>query len=284
MAHRTTHQLATSTLVPFAQASLPQVELWTLTPVQAPQPAAQPVQPDQPIQPVQPVAVESRNAEPAAPGGAIDTQHQLLALKQKLEEAVGECEQLQSSLTSQQQLEQLLLQGRTHLHDLRARLQHMTAERDRLQIELSERQTEHQHESERLQIQLGEMTNAAFLQRMLAEQRERDMRAKQQDQQQQIDALDEQLQHTVAERDGLAAQLEQDQAAYRQFADERADERYTFERLLAEATSNQRDMVQELDEKRQQLETLREAAIRAQSLAREIMRAHEKIPVESLKF
>jgi hypothetical protein len=43
-------------------------------------------------------------------------------------------------------------------------------------------------------------------------------------------------------------------------------------------------MVQELDEKRQQLETLREAAMRAQSLAREIMRAHEKIPVESLKF
>jgi chromosome segregation ATPase len=277
MAHRTTHQLATSTLAPFAQAPLPQVELWTLPPVHR-------LQPVQPVESLRPDAVESRNAEPVATSGAIDTQQQLFALKHKLEEAVGECEQLQSSLTSQQQLEQLLLQGRTHLQDLRARLQHTTAERDRLQIELSDRQTAHQHEVERLQIQLGEMTNAAFLQRMLAEQRERDTRAKQQDQQQQIDALDEQLQNTVAERDSLTVQLEQHEASHRQFADERADERFTFERLLAQATSNQRDMVQELDEKRQQLETLREAAMRAQSLAREIMRAHEKIPVESLKF
>jgi hypothetical protein len=277
MAHRTTHQLATTAVVPFAQAPLPQVELWTLTPVQPPQ-----IEQAQPS--AQPVAVESRNVDPPVPTGAIDALQQLIALKKKLEDAARECEHLEGTLTSQQQLEHLLLQGRTHLQDLRARLQQVTAERDRLRIELSERQTAHQQEAERLQIQLGEMTNAAFLQRMLAEQRERDMRSKQQDQQQQIDALDEQLQYTVAERDGLAAQLAQQEAAHRRFADERADERFTLERLLAEATSNQRDMVQELDEKRQQLETLREAAMRAQSLAREIMRAHEKIPVESLKF
>jgi len=277
MAHRTTHQLATTAVVPFAQAPLPQVELWTLTPVQAPH-----IEQAQP--PAQPVAVESRTVDPPVPTGAIDALQQLIALKKKLEDAASECEHLEGTLTSQQQLEHLLLQGRTHLQDLRARLQQVTAERDRLQIELSERQTAHQQEAERLQIQLGEMTNAAFLQRMLAEQRERDMRSKQQDQQQQIDALDEQLQYTVAERDSLTAQLAQQEAEHRRFADERADERFTLERLLAEATSNQRDMVQELDEKRQQLETLREAAMRAQSLAREIMRAHEKIPVESLKF
>jgi hypothetical protein len=281
MAHRTTHQLATTTVVPFAQAPLPQVELWTLTPVQPPQPLA-PIEQAYPSAP--PVAMESRNVDPPVPTGALDSLQQLIALKKKLEDAASDCEQLEGSLTSQQQLEHLLLQGRTHLQDLRARLQQMTAERDRLQIELADRQTAHQHEVERMQIQVGEMTNAAFLQRMLAEQRERDMRAKQQDQQQQIDALDEQLQYTVAERDGLTARLQQQEAAHRQFAEERTDERFTFERLLAEATSNQRDMVQELDEKRQQLETLREAAIRAQSLAREIMRAHEKIPVESLKF
>jgi len=279
MAHRT-RQLATTSVVPFAQAPLPQVELWTLTPVQAPQP---PVQLVEQALPTAPAAV-SRNVDPPVPTGAIDGQQQLIALKKKLESAVSECEHLQGTLTSQQQLEQLLLQGRTHLQDLRARLQQMTAERDRLQVELGERQTEHQHNVERLQIQLGEMTNAAYLQRMLAEQRERDMRSKQQEQQQQIDALDEQLHSTVAERDGLTAQLEQQEAAHRRFAEERSDERFTFERLLAEATSNQRDMVQELDEKRQQLETLREAAMRAQSLAREIMRAHEKIPAETLKF
>jgi hypothetical protein len=276
MAHRTTRQLATTTVVPFAQAPLPQVELWTLTPVQASQLPAQPVEHAKPSP--QTVAHENRNVEPALPTGAIDSQQKLIALKVKLQQAVSECEEVQSSLTSQQQLEQLLLQGRAHLQDLRARLQQVTAERDRLQIDLSDRQTAHQHEVERLEIQLGEMTNAAFLQRMLSEQRERDMRSKQQEQQQQIDALDEQLQTTVAERDGLTAQLEQQDAAHRRFAEERADERFTFERLLAEATSNQREMVQELDEKRQQLETLREAAMRAQSLAREIMRAHEKIP------
>jgi hypothetical protein len=281
MAHRTTRQLATTTVVPFAQAPLPQVELWTLTPVQSPQP---PVQIEQ-VQPsAQPVAVELRNVDLPVPAGAIDSLQQLIALKKKLEDAASDCDQLQGTLTSQQRLEHLLLQGRTHLQGLRARLEQVTAERDRLQIELNDRQTTHQQEVERLQIQVGEMTNAAFLQRMLAEQRERDMRSKQQDQQLQIDALDEQLQNTVAERDDLTAQLAQQEAAHRQFAEERADERFTFERLLAEATSNQRDMVQELDEKRQQLETLREAAMRAQSLAREIMRAHEKIPVESLKF
>ena len=46
--------------------------------------------------------------------------------------------------------------------------------------------------------------------------------------------------------------------------------------MLSEATANQREMVQELDENRQQVETLREAAMRAQSLARQIMRAHEE--------
>ena len=71
-------------------------------------------------------------------------------------------------------------------------------------------------------------------------------------------------------------QLEEREASYQQFADERADERATFERVISEATANQREMVQELDENRQQVETLREAAMRAQSLARQIMRAHEE--------
>src|SRR5437764_14512991 len=96
MAHRTTRQLAISTLVPFAQAPLPQVELWTLPPVSVPQPPVQPVQPDQPVQSVQalqPVPVESRNAEPTMSSGAVDTQQQPAALKQKPEGAGGDCEQ-----------------------------------------------------------------------------------------------------------------------------------------------------------------------------------------------
>ena len=60
MAHRT-RQLATTSVVPFAQAPLPQVELWTLTPVQAPQP---PVQLVEQALPTAPAAV-SRNVDPA---------------------------------------------------------------------------------------------------------------------------------------------------------------------------------------------------------------------------
>jgi chromosome segregation ATPase len=267
MAQRTTHQLATTTLVPFAQAPHQHVELWALPPAQLNVVQAA----------VQPVAIDYHD-EQATHSESQDTQQQVVALKKTLEEAAKDCERLQSSLTSQQQLEHLLVQGRTHLQDLRRRLQHVTADRDRLQIEVSERKRAHQQDVERLQIQLGEMTNHAFLQRMLAEQRERDMTTKELELRQHIDALDEQVQNALAERDEVAARLADREAAHKKYADDRMDERYTFERLLAEASSNQREMVQELDEKRQQLDTLREAAIRAQSLAREIMRAHEVLP------
>lgn len=158
--------------------------------------------------PAEPARRESL-AEPAAQPQAADVRQQVLDLKRKLEEAANESGRLLSSVTSQQQLEQLLAQGRALLQELRSRLQQITAERDRLVTQLAEREV-----------------------------------------------------------------------AHKQFADERTEERFTFQRLLAEATANQRDMAQELDEQRQQIQTLREAATRAQSLARQIMRAHETVPSE----
>lgn len=239
-------------------------------PFAAPRPDAE----SWPAEPADPARAEATaHAEPCAQAEPADVRQQVLGLKKKLEEAATDFGHLQSSLVSHQQLEQLLRQGRTHLQEMRTRLVQMTAERDRLTAELSEQKSAHQSELDRLHNQIEEATREALLQQTLAEQRERDMASE-------IDVLTEQLQKTTAERNRVGVQLEDREAAYKQFADERSEERFTFERLLAEATSNQREMVQERDEQRQQIETLREAAMRAQALARQIMRAHEGLPPE----
>lgn len=218
---------------------------------------------------------------------ASDPGQQVRNLKRRLEDAAAELGRLQSSFDAQHNLEQLLRQGRTHLQDLRARLQQATDERDRLQSErerlegeLAQRRTSHEREIERLQSQIEEAARQAFLDKTLAEQRARDLVVKEEEHREQAEALRLQLQKSTADRERLSADLEEREAAYKRFADERSEERATFERLLAEATANQRDMVQELDDQRQQIQTLRETAMRAQSLAREIMRAHEKISLD----
>ena len=196
-----------------------------------------------PSEPVESTQTDAR-PEPDAHTETADVRQQMLALKRKLEDAAADVGRVQSTVTSLEKLEQLLKQGRTHLQDLRGRLQEMTAERDQLKTEIGDHQIAHQRTVERLQEQIDEAAKQAFLQKTRAEQ--------------------------------LVVQLEEREASYHQFAEERTDERATFERVISEATANQREMVQELDENRQQLETLREAAMRAQSLARQIMRAHEE--------
>lgn len=178
-----------------------------------------------------------------APG---DVPEEMLVLQHRLQEAAAECGRLQKAFVSQRQLEELLRHGRAHLQDLRTQLQHMTAERDLL-----------------------------LTQKAAAEERERDLMTNAEDHRRKIKGLQEQLKKTQDERETVTGELEAREKAYKQFAEERADERMTFERLLAEATANQREMAQELDEQRQQIQTLREAAMRAQSLARQIMRAQE---------
>jgi chromosome segregation ATPase len=195
-------------------------------------------------------------AEPGPHAQASDARHQMGALKQALEDAVRQIDALQATLASQEQLEALLKQGRTHLQDLRSRLQQVTAERDRLQTEAIDTKNAHRAEVDDLQRQF----------------------------QRQISDVRTELQAATAERNRLAAHLEEREAAHKKFAEERSDERSTFKRLLDEATSTQREMTDELNEQRQQIDTLREAATRAQSFAREIMRAHEAIlPVAPAK-
>jgi chromosome segregation ATPase len=172
-----------------------------------------------------------------------EVREQVSVLTKELEEAAHKFERLQSALATQQQLEQLLRQGRAHLQDLGHRLQQMTAERDRLLAELGDRTTAHRLELEQVQSE--------------------------------VNSLRRQLETTAGRRDSLATQLEEREAAHQQFAAERTEERDSFERLLAEARSNERDMVAELDEQRQQCAILREAALRAQALARQIMNAQE---------
>jgi chromosome segregation ATPase len=184
-------------------------------------------------------------AETTAPAQteAADARQRMLALKQKLDEAVADVDSIQSTLASQHELEQLLKQGRTHLQDLRNRLQQTIGERDRLHAELVESAKTHQHAMEQMERQMD------------------DLRAE--------------LKGAQAERNRVASQLAEQEASHARFAEERSDERATFKRLLDEASSNQREMMEELDGQRQQLDTLREAAMRAQNFAREIMRAHD---------
>lgn len=195
------------------------------------------------------MSVVSFNTSPApetsapAQTDAADARQRMLGVKQKLDEALSEIESLQSSLASQQDLEELLKQGKTHLHDLRSRLEQTVEERDRLQAELVESAKAHQG---------------------AVEQIEREM-----------DDLREALQGVTAERNRVAAQLAEQEASHASFAEERTDERNTFKRLLDEASSNQREMMEELSEQREQLDTMREAAMRAQNFAREIMRVHD---------
>jgi chromosome segregation ATPase len=191
-------------------------------------------------------AVGMDTQEPAPQGEAADARQQVSVLKRKLEEAAAEAGRMQASLASQQQLEHLLKQGRTHLQDMRLRLEQVSAERDRLQTELSDHAVARQREVAELQAQ--------------------------------IDDIRKQLHNVSTERDGLATQLEEREAAHERSEEERAGEHATFERLLAEAKSSQTQMLQEIGEHRQQVDSLRGAANRAQSFAREIIRAHEGAP------
>ena len=143
---------------------------------------------------VVPFATSSGSDTAAAPTDAADARQQMLAVKRTLDEASAAVESLQGALAAQHELEQLLKQGRAHLQDLRARLQHTEEERDRFNAELVDSRTAHQRDVEQLQRQLEEQATA----------------------------------HT-------------------QFAEERANERSTFSRLLNEAESKEREMIQERD-------------------------------------
>ena len=167
------------------------------------------------------------DAEPTALTDAADAQQRMLAVKRTLDEASAAVDSLQSTLAAQQELEQLLKQGRAHLQDLRLRLLRTENDRDRFHAELTESRNAHQLDVERLQRQLDEQT-----------------------------------------------------AAHTQYAEERAEERGTFTRLLNEAASKQRELMEEREALRRHIDSLREIGLRAQSLAREIVRAHEDAGTE----
>ncbi|HUP41038.1 MAG TPA: hypothetical protein VM115_13020 [Vicinamibacterales bacterium] len=183
---------------------------------------------------------------------AADARQRMLEVKRKLDEAASDIDSLQTTLASQHDLEQLLVQGRTHLQDLRNRLEQTVGERDRLKAELAESANTHQRAVEQVERQMD------------------DLRAE--------------LQSATAERNRLASRLAEQEASHVQFAEERSDERNTFKRLLDEASSTQREMMEELDGQRAQLDTLREAAMRAQNFAREIMRAHDSAQAAPVKL
>jgi chromosome segregation ATPase len=178
---------------------------------------------------VVPFATSSGSDPAAATTDAADARQQMLAVKRTLDEASAAVESLQGALAAQHELEQLLKQGRAHLQDLRARLQHAENERERFRADLVESRT----------------------------------------------ALDESRTAHQGDIEQLQRQLDEQAAAHTQYAEERTNERSTFTRLLNEAEAKEREMIQERDAQRQQIEALRDAGLRAQALAREIIQAHE---------
>src|SRR5215210_1643466 len=123
MAQRNTHQVAAMTVIPFAQAPQPEIEVWAVE-----------------------SGGEAQSVEPAAQAEHYDARQQVIHLKRYLEEAANECGRLQSSLVSQQQLEQLLKQGRIHLQDLQSRLLQITGERDQLKTDFTDHKIASQRE------------------------------------------------------------------------------------------------------------------------------------------
>jgi hypothetical protein len=218
-----------------------------------------------------------------------DVGQQLIDLQAQLEHAAVKCANLQQGLATQQQLEQLLRQGRTHLHDLRARLQQTTAERNQLATELNERKTAYLRELDRLETQLQEATAQGLLQRTRAEQLDGDLQSKEQERRQQVDGLRNEIQQMTAERDRLgtdlaereatqkelAARLAEREGAYKQLTAEREEEQYKFETAIAAAANRQKDIEHQVEDQREEIRHLRETSMRAQALAREIMQAHE---------
>ncbi len=192
-------------------------------------------------------ASEELDAAGPAQTDAVDARQRMLDVKQKLQDLAGDVESIQHALASQQELEQLLKQGKAHLQEMRNRLQLAVTERDRLQAESAASAIAHQTAIEGLERQL----------------------------ERQIDENRAELKGVTAERDRVAEQLAMKEAAHEAFACERTEERNTFKRLLDEASFTHREMTEEIEEQRQQIDTLREAAMRAQSFAREIMKAHE---------
>jgi chromosome segregation ATPase len=100
-----------------------------------------------------------------------------------------------------------------------------------------------------------------------------------------LQELRSRLEQTAAERDRLQIDLAESVKAHQrdlgtreqQIEDLRAEQR-TSTRLLDEASSIQRELTEEVQEQRQQIHKLREAAMRAQAFARDIIRAHQIAP------
>jgi chromosome segregation ATPase len=165
-----------------------------------------------------------------------DVRKEVLDLQTRLEDAATECARLHRNLEAHQNLEELLKQGRAHLMDLRGKFQQATADRDRLATELSEHKNFHEREVDRLQTEIQESAAQALLQRTLAEQHEQEIK---------------------------------------QLVAERNEERFKFEEALRAAENKQKDLQNELEDHCEEIRQLRDTSMRAQSLARQIMEAHE---------
>jgi exonuclease VII small subunit len=154
------------------------------------------------------------DAEQRQPMGA--SSEQLLMLESKIKEVETDRQRLEQSLSKLPQLELLLKQGRTHLQDLRAKLEEATKERDRLAAQLGGREVE----NERL------WAEQVQLQQSLTEQQQRD-----------LTGLRIELQEATAARDATAARLA-----------EREGEHERLRSMLDEAIADRERLTAQLNE------------------------------------
>ena len=177
-----------------------------------------------------------------------EAMRQKLAAEQSqhpMENLSGRLQELEAKVSRLPQLEQLLKQGRTHLQDLRTRLDEATKERNQLAAQLSDREASNE--------QLW--TEQAQLQQGLAEQ-----------QQTELNALHTQLQEATAARDGLTSRLTELEAEREQLSllriklDEATSEKDQLVAQLAERigeherTLTEQEERQRVEEERQRLE------------------------------
>jgi chromosome segregation ATPase len=177
-------------------------------------------------------AIRQKLAAEPAPRVIENVSVELKELQAKLEEAEADRDRLERALDRLPQLEQLLKQGKTHLHDLHTRLEEATSERNRLEAQLNERESA----NEQLWGEQAELARA------LADKQQRE-----------LDELHARLQDANATRDATAARLHAREIEHNQLVSEHAELRTKYENLTTEHAAAR----ESIEASRQELSVLR---------------------------
>ena len=177
-------------------------------------------------------AIRQKLAAEPTPHTMKNVSVELKELEAKLEESETDRDRQERALSRLPQLEQLLKQGRTHLQDLRTRLDEATAERNRLAAQLANREVANEELC----------TEQVELQRALTEKQQRE-----------LDELRIRVQDANATRDAVAARLHARETEHDRLLAEHQELRTNHEALRTE----QAEVRQSIEIQQQELGMLR---------------------------